>query len=64
MVYVTGSGTTGSHGFIESHPQAASESGFHVRPWENPADKPLLLHGKTWVKLNANGTYDMEDEGE
>lgn len=46
-----GSGTTGCHGWVESHPNDAHATGFHVRPWEDFAAKPVLLHGKTWVKL-------------
>lgn len=64
-VAVDGSGTTGCHGEIESHPNDSEASGFHVRPWQTAEDIPILLHGKRWVKLsNCIAEYRVVDEGE
>lgn len=66
VVLVNGTGTVGAHGWIEANPKAAAEIGFHVRPWEKSAEKPILLHGKYWVKLHDTKpeyTWNV-DEGE
>lgn len=42
-VALCGSGTTGCHGWVESHPDLAEIDGWHVRPWRNPADVPIRL---------------------
>lgn len=34
----------GCHHWIENNPNAASDEGFHVRPWQDPAGIPILLH--------------------
>ena len=44
-----GHGTTGCHGWVESHPSEAEVEGFHVRPWQELGE-PFLLHGQSWVK--------------
>ncbi|ASR87451.1 HNH endonuclease [Mycobacterium phage Lewan] len=54
-VLVCGHGTTGCHGWIEHHPAQAETQGWHVRPWQNPADIPLLWRGSTWVLLTNDG---------
>ncbi|WP_407662394.1 HNH endonuclease [Mycolicibacterium palauense] len=41
---VCGSGTTGCHGWIESHPRLAREEGFALKSWEDPATVPVLLY--------------------
>lgn len=65
VVYVTGTGTTGEHGWIEGNPNDAHALGFHCRPWEDPAETPVLLHGLHWVRLsNCFSTYDYIDKGE
>lgn len=59
-----GSGTVGCHGWVEANPSKAHQEGFHVKPWEDFSQTPILLHGKTWAYLKANGDYDYLDEGE
>jgi hypothetical protein len=64
-VAVGGSGTTGCHGWIESHPNDAHAIGFHCRPWESAEEIPILLYGKSWVKLDSrNPQYNSVDEGD
>lgn len=55
IVAVCGSGTTGCHGWIEGHPNAAAETGFHVRPWQDPAQIPVLYRGSKHVLLDEGG---------
>ncbi|RAV17542.1 HNH endonuclease [Mycobacterium colombiense] len=60
-VLVDGHGTTGCHGWIESHPNAAEAEGFHVRPWRDPAEIPILYRGE-WGYLTADGKVRIERE--
>ena len=55
-VMVCGDGTRGCHGWIEGHPDAAAEEGFHVRPWEDPAAREVLIRWDR-VRLGADGCY-------
>lgn len=66
VVRVDGSGTTLCHGQIEANPNDAADIGFHVRPWEKPEDKPILLHGHRWVKLSTckPDYHSINDEGD
>lgn len=58
---VCGDGTRGCHGWIENHPLLASACGWHVRPWQNPAEAPLLWRGATWLLLTADGKMEHVD---
>lgn len=40
-----GHGTAGCHGWVESNPNAAEAEGWHVRPWQDPAEIPVLYRG-------------------
>ncbi|KPG13711.1 hypothetical protein AN911_00475 [Mycobacteroides immunogenum] len=57
IVAVCGSGVTGCHGWIENHPDLASTEGFHVRPWEDPAEIPVLWRGTGLVLLTNDGGF-------
>lgn len=51
-----GSGTTGCHGWVETHRAEALDLGLLVSRYANPAEVPVLLaHG--WVFLDAFGNY-------
>ncbi len=64
-VLIHGSGTTGCHGWSEAHPKEAWEIGFHVRPWEDYREIPILLHGTHWVRLPEEMPgYDYLDDKE
>lgn len=58
-VMLCGHGTTpdGCHSWVEHNPNAAEEEGFHVRPWNDPGDTPVLLH-HGWVLLADDGTWE------
>lgn len=43
LLYVCGSGTTGCHGWIESHREDAYDLGLLVRQRQNPAEVPVTL---------------------
>jgi 5-methylcytosine-specific restriction endonuclease McrA len=59
IVRLCGDGTRGCHGWVTSHPEAASLEGYHVKPWENPAFIPVLIQRKQWVRLRTDGGYDQ-----
>jgi hypothetical protein len=64
VVYVTGSGTTEAHGWIESHPADAEKLGFHVRPWQTPGDTPIRHAQFGWVLLLPDGGFVEVDSAE
>lgn len=55
IVALCGHGTAGCHGWVEHNPNKAADQGWHVRPWRDPADIPVLYHGKTWAHLTVEG---------
>lgn len=58
LMLLCGSGTTGCHGWIESHRQEAMLEGWIVPRTANPADAPVRVWGAGWVKLLPNGHYE------
>lgn len=60
-VVVHGSGTTGCHGYIESHPVEAAERGFRVRQSDDPRMVPLIdWRGHAWW-LTVDGRREPAD---
>jgi hypothetical protein len=67
-----GSGTTGCHGFVTSHPKAALAEGYAVPSWGDPAEWPARRWIKTdngtvregWVLYDDDGTYEEITEAE
>lgn len=57
IVAVCGHGTAGCHGHIEHNPNAAEAEGFHVRPWQNPDDIPVLYRSQL-AYLREDGSVD------
>lgn len=56
LLLLCGSGTTGCHGWVHANPQAATEQGWIVPTWANPANIPVrLADGYLWV-LRDDGT--------
>lgn len=57
-VALCGHGTTpgGCHSWVEHNPDAAEETGFHVRPWNDPTETPILWRGNKLVYLLDDGT--------
>lgn len=53
-VVLCGHGTAGCHGWVEAEPNAAWAEGFHVRPWENPAERQVLTFRAGWVLLSES----------
>jgi len=47
-----GDGVTGCHGFVTANPKAAAEEGWHVKPWEEPAEIPALYRGRMALLSN------------
>ena len=55
-LHVCGSGTTGCHGRITTHPAAAREQGWAVPSWADPATTPVWLARQGWAYLAADGS--------
>lgn len=60
LVTLSGSGTTGTHGWVHGHPLAATRLGFLVPSWiHDPGTVPVLVQThprwKRWVLLEGNG---------
>jgi hypothetical protein len=57
LMALCGSGTTGCHGYLESHRVEAMDYGFIVPQYETPSNVPVktFIHG--WVLLNDDGTF-------
>lgn len=58
VVHVCGDGTTGCHGWIEAHPEAANEEGLWVWDHEDPAAVSAHLRWEsiyTWFVLDDEG---------
>ncbi|MFC9767756.1 HNH endonuclease [Rhodococcus jostii] len=45
-IALCGHGTTGHHGWVEHHPNAAARVGLHVRPWQDPAEVMVRYRGR------------------
>lgn len=56
-VILCGTGTTGCHGWCEANPNAAEGEGFHVRPWQNPAEIPVKYRGQ-FALLTPDGEVE------
>ena len=55
-VRLCGSGFSGCHGWVTTHPVEAGEEGFHLESWEIPGRRPIesRLHG--YVLLADDGS--------
>ena len=60
LITLSGSGTTGTHGYMHANPRIATEHGFIVPSWADPAEVPILLADrrgrKAWHLLTEEGT--------
>lgn len=64
LVLLDGSGTTGCHGFLESHPALALAEGMRVPQHADPATTPLLIRGRL-TYLTPDGRYaPSSDDGD
>lgn len=57
IVYLCGDGTRGCHGWVTVNPAEASKEGFHIKPWEDEREVPILLHRR----LSRHLTWDTSD---
>ena len=57
-----GSGTTGCHGHITSHPKLAREQGWSVPSWADPATTLVWIYGREYVLLTPGGDYTTQEE--
>lgn len=54
-VVLCGSGTTGCHGWVESHRDEARQQGWLVPQWRDPADVPVRSRRHGWAWLTTTG---------
>jgi len=57
LICVCGSGTTGCHGEIHSHPAWAYDMGYLVRMGGHPTEVPVKTFREGWIRLNNDGSY-------
>jgi len=57
LMLVCGSGTTGCHGWIETHRAESISRGWLVFRGTDPATVPIKLHDTRHVLLDDLGTY-------
>lgn len=55
LLLLCGSGTTGCHGWIESHRAIAYQHGWLLRSWQIPLDTPVRIHDRGPVLLDDIG---------
>lgn len=57
LLHLCGTGTTGCHGYIESHPEVSYARGWKIRRNRDPSTAPVQLGGQ-WVILLPNGEVE------
>jgi hypothetical protein len=58
LLHVCGTGTTGCHGHITTHPAVSREQGWSVPSWRDPAGVPVWLARHGWVLLTDTGSIE------
>lgn len=53
-IVLCGSGTTGCHGWVESHPRAAQRNGWAVASWADPTTVPVHA-ADGWALIDHDG---------
>lgn len=56
LMALCGSGTSGCHGYLESHRTEAIDEGFIVPQYETPNNVAVKTYINGWVLLNDDGT--------
>jgi hypothetical protein len=54
-VLLCGTGVSGCHGWVGANSTEASVYGFHVSPWRDPLEVPILWRGSDWAHLDDEG---------
>lgn len=58
LIVLCGSGTTGCHGYVETHREEARERGWAVSQWADPADIPVSYpDGPRFLFPDGSYTY-------
>jgi hypothetical protein len=57
VLHLCGSGTTGCHGYIETHPEVSYARGWKLRGTRDPSIAPVQLCGQ-WYILLPDGTME------
>lgn len=64
-VLLCGNGVVGCHGWVESHPKLAMETGWWVSRYADESDVPVYRYGSEWVLLLDDGGVEVieRDDG-
>lgn len=70
LILLCGSGTTGCHGWVHSHPVEARRRGLIIpanhRPQRDPMEVPVMVLmegiGKVWLLLDDDGGFEIVRE--
>lgn len=57
LMVLCGSGTSGCHGYLESHRAEAKDYGFIIPQYEMPNNVPVKTYSYGWVLLNDDGSF-------
>lgn len=60
-LHLCGSGTTGCHGHVTTHPRVSREQGWVVPSWADPVETPVWVARHGWVFLDDHGTFETEE---
>lgn len=57
IVALCGDGTRGCHGWVEANPNDAEFEGWHVRPWDDPAEVKVKYRDGELCLLDEDGGF-------
>lgn len=60
-LHLCGSGSTGCHGHVTTHPQVSREQGWSVPSYLDPLRTPVWLARHGWAFLDDHGTFENEE---
>lgn len=58
LLHICGSGTTGCHGWIETHRERSYHHGWLMRRHQRPETSPVWIYGGALVILTPDGNYE------
>jgi hypothetical protein len=62
LLHLCGSGSTGCHGHVTTHPQVSREQGWSVPSRLDPAETPVWVAWRGWVFLDDTGSIEQAEE--
>ncbi len=58
LLLLCGDGTTGCHGWVEAHPEAAQAQGLWLTPNVDTQSVPYLAYGRYWLRIDDEGNKE------